>query len=388
MDGLGEAAGVGQVRGLGLHPQEVGEWGDSQRPGDRVLDSALYLVVALESLGGLAIPDDVDAHRSGPGPGGVKGRSVREGQPLPGAHVEALTLAGAELDHVRDRLGIARQVGLGLPRLQVRRLDPFQQCFGRWPAGLLERLRALFKHAHHARPREPGAGLVVLRGGDLVQQMTAHVVDAQLAELPQNGQVADLVGRQLNAGGAQDERMIALVPAPLQERGRFGVGPGHDDTGHLHDVELEARGAQPLDLLVHADEHLSPLVPALLGAGLLVLDVVARDPDLHETTDQIPDVRVAAVSGVGVGDDEWPVVDLGRGDTLRLAQARAGEALVPVCREQRAHDRRGLVGHLGQRIAGQVGSRVLRHRSPGRRGPAPQVDALDTHPLQGHRLTG
>jgi hypothetical protein len=42
--------------------------------------------------------------------------------------------------------------------------------------------------------------------------------------------------------------MIALVPAPLQERRHFGVGPGHDDTGHLHDIELEARGAQPLDL--------------------------------------------------------------------------------------------------------------------------------------------
>ena len=61
--------------------------------------------------------------------------------------------------------------------------------------------------------------------------------------------------------------MIALVPAPLQERGRFGVGPGHDDTGHLHDVELEARGAQPLDLLVHADEHLPPWCPHFLAPG-------------------------------------------------------------------------------------------------------------------------
>ena len=182
--------------------------------------------------------------------------------------------------------------------------------------------------------------------------------------------------------------MIALVPAPLQERGRFGVGPGHDETGHLHDVELQAGRVQPLDLLVHADEHLPRLVPALLGARLLVLDVVARDPGLDEAADQIPDVRVAAVSGVGVGDDEWPVVDLGGGSTLRLAQPQAGETLVPVRREQGAHDRRGLIRHLGERIAGQVGSRVLRHRSPGRRGPAAQVDALDAHPLHGHRLTG
>jgi len=280
MDGLGEALGVRQVCGLGLHPQQVGERSDSQRPGYGVLDSALYLVVAVGSLGDLAIPDDVDAHRFGPGPGRVKRRLVREGQPLGGAHVEPLTLTAAELDHIRDRLGIALQVGLGLPLLQVLCLGPLQQRLERRPVGLLERFRALFEHAHHAGPREPGAGLVVLRGGDLEQQMAAHIVDAQLAEPAQDGNVADLVGRQLNVGGAQDERMIALVPAPLQERGRFGVGPGHDDTGHLHDVELEARGAQPLDLLVHPDEHLPPLVPALLGAGFLVLDVVARNPDL------------------------------------------------------------------------------------------------------------
>jgi hypothetical protein len=60
---------------------------------------------------------------------------------------------------------------------------PVQQCLDRRPVGLLERFRALFEHAHHARPLEPGAGLVVLRGGDLEQQMTARVVDAQLAEL-------------------------------------------------------------------------------------------------------------------------------------------------------------------------------------------------------------
>jgi hypothetical protein len=82
VDGLGEAPGVRQVRGLGLHPQEVGERGDSQRPGDRVLDSALYLVVALGVLEAsqsqmMSMPIDL-----GPGPGGVERRPVREGQPL------------------------------------------------------------------------------------------------------------------------------------------------------------------------------------------------------------------------------------------------------------------------------------------------------------------
>ena len=91
------------------------------------------------------------------------------------------------------------------------------------------------------------------------------------------------------------------------------------------------------------------LVPALLGAGFLVLDVVARDSDLDEPADQSSGRAVAAVSSVGVGDDERPVVDLGGGSTLRLADAGSGEALVPVRGEQGAHDRRGLVGYLGER---------------------------------------
>src|SRR5215469_11440618 len=129
-------------------------------------------------------------------------------------------------------------------------------------------------------------------------------------------------------------------------------------------------------------------MPALLGAGLLILDVVASDPNLDETTDQVPDVRIATVPGIGIGDDERPVVDLGGRCTLGLAEAGASEALVPVRREQSAHDWRSLVWYLGQRITCQVGPRVLGDRSLGRRSPAAEIDTLDAHALQGHRLTG
>jgi hypothetical protein len=61
--------------------------------------------------------------------------------------------------------------------------------------------------------------------------------------------------------------------------------------GHLHDVELEAGGAEPLDLLVLPHEHLAALVAALLHAGLLVLDVVARDADLDEAAHEVAHVR-------------------------------------------------------------------------------------------------
>ena len=61
VDGLGELAGVREVRGLGLHPQDVREGCCGKRFHDRVGDAAAHLEVALRSLGALAVPRDVDA---------------------------------------------------------------------------------------------------------------------------------------------------------------------------------------------------------------------------------------------------------------------------------------------------------------------------------------
>jgi hypothetical protein len=174
----------------------------------------------------------------------------------------------------------------------------------------------------------------------------------------------------------------------VEERCRLGVGAGHDDPGHAHDVELEAGGREALHLLVLRDEHLAALVAALLHAGLLVLDVVAGHADLDEAPDQVADVGVAAVAGVGVGDDEGAEVHLGRAPALLLGHARAREELVPVGGEERADDGRGLVGHLAERVAGQVGPWVLVGRALGRGRPAAQVDALDPHLLHRHGLAG
>ena len=85
--------------------------------------------------------------------------------------------------------------------------------------------------------------------------------------------------------------MVPLVAAVVEEVRGLGVGAGHDDAWHAHDVELEARGVEALDLLVNADEHLAALVAALLGAGALVLYVVAGDADLDEPADEVAHVR-------------------------------------------------------------------------------------------------
>jgi len=80
--------------------------------------------------------------------------------------------------------------------------------------------------------------------------------------------------------------------------------------------------------------------------------VVARHSDLDKAADEIADVRVSAVTGVSVGDDERPEVDGWRRVALFFGHSGAYEVLILVGGEKRAHHSGGLVGHLAERIAG------------------------------------
>ncbi len=153
-----------------------------------------------------------------------------------------------------------------------------------------------------------------------------------------------------------------------------------------HDVELEAGRVQSLVLLVLRHKHFAALMAALLGARTLVLDVVARNAGFHEAADQVAHVWIAAVAGVGVGDDERPKIPSVRRGALRLSHPRTQILLVAIRREQGAHERRCFVGHLAERIAGEIGSRVLARSALGGGRPAAEVDRLDPHPLHRHRL--
>ena len=141
-------------------------------------------------------------------------------------------------------------------------------------------------------------------------------------------------------------------------------------------------------LICSSDGHqnLAALMAALLRAGALVLDVVSGHAGLDEAANQVAHVRIAAVAGVGVGDDERAeVVGRGRG-ALLLGHAQAQVLLIAVGGEQGAHQPGGLVRHLAQRIAGEIGPRILAGGALGGGRPATEVDALDAHPLHGHRL--
>ena len=388
MDGLGELAGVGQVGGLGLHPQQVRERRCGKGFGDRVRDAAADLVVALGGLRPLAVPGGVHTELAGLLPRRVQRRGLGERAPVRDAHVQRLALALAELQQFGDGVPVGLQPGVVLPGLHELRLDPVEDRVHGVLAAVLPGGGRLGDRGGDAVALEPGIGDGVLALGQGVEQVAVELGDAGGVEAAHHGQEARLVGRDLEVGGAEQERLVALVGAALDEVGRLGVGAGHDDARHPHDVELEACGVEPLDLLVGRHQHLAALMAALLGARPLVLDVVAGHAGLDEAADQVADVRISTVAGVGVGDDERPVVDRGRGRPLLFGHLQPQEVLVAVGGEQGPHQAGGLVGHLAQRIAGEVGAGVLGDRSLGRGGPAAEVDALDAHSLHGHGLAG
>ena len=97
------------------------------------------------------------------------------------------------------------------------------------------------------------------------------LANARLVEALHQGQEARLVRRQVDVGGAEDERLVALVPTPVEQRRGLGVGASHDDPGHPHDVELEAGGVETFDLFVLGHEHVANGV-AVRGRRLVILN--------------------------------------------------------------------------------------------------------------------
>ena len=346
VDGFGESARIGEVRGLGLHPQQVRERCRSEGARDRVVDAPADPVVPVGGPRQLRIPVRLET----------------EIQRLVAGHQPGSGRPGVGVDSVQP---LDRGADVPIPgRAHGRSPDLVQDA---------DRL-------------QPGDGSAVVRVGHGEQQVAAGIVQARLVEELQDGEVADSVARHAPAGGAEQEGRIALVAAVVEQGGGLGVRARHDDAGHAHQVELEARGVQPLELFVLRHQHLAVLVAALLGARALVLDVIPGHADLDESPDQVADVGIAPVAGVGVGDDERPEV-YGRGrSALGLGHPAAREVLVAIGGQERAHDARGLVRHGTQRVTGKVRARVLMGRALGRGGPAAKVDRLEPLALLGHRL--
>ena len=234
---------------------------------------------------------------------------------------------------------------------------------------------------------KPGGRGGVFAFGQRVEEMTVQLRDARLVEAPHHRQEARFVRGDLQVGGAEEERLVALVGAAVDQVGGLGVRARDDDAGHPHDVELEAGGVEALDLFVRRNQDLAALMAALLRARALILDVVAGYAGLDEAANQVAYVWISAVAGVGVGDDERPEVD-GRGcSALRLAHPQAQVLLVAVGGEKGADQAGGLVRYLAQGIAGEIGPGILAGGAFRGGRPTAEVDPLDAHPLHGHCLT-
>ena len=386
MDRVGELPGIGEIRGLRLHPEQIGERRSSQRLGDRVRDAAAELVVTFGRPRPLAVPSGVGAQLPRLLPGVIKWRAFGELPPLRGAHVGRFALVLAEFEQLRHGRAVGLQPGVCLPGSDKARLDIVEQCVKRLLAIFLPRGGRLGDRAKDALALQPWRCRGVLAFGQRVEEMPVELFDSQLVEAAQHRQEAGFVGGNLQVGDTEQERLVAFVGSAVDEVGRLGVRARDDDAGHPHHVELEAGGVEALDLFVRRHQHLAALVAALLRARALVLDVVARHAHLDEAADQVAYVRIAAVAGVGVGDDERAVVgSRGRG-ALRFCHAQSQVLLIAVRCEQGAHKAGRLVRHLAQGVAREIGSRILADGALRRRRPAAQVDPLDAHPLHRHGL--
>ena len=388
MDGVGELLRVGQVGGLGLHPQDVGERGRCQGLRDRVRNAAAHLVVPLGRLGPLAVPRDIGPEFLGLLPGDVERRTFGERAPLAGAHRRRFAFTLAELEEVGHRAGVGVEAGVVLPGVDEAGLDGVERRIQRLLGAVLPCRRGLVDEVQYALATQPRFGGGVLAIGQRVEQVAVQLGHAFVVEAAHHRQEAGLVRRDLEVGHAEQERLITFVGPAVDQIGRLGVGARDDDARHPHDVELEARGVEPLDLLVRGHQHLAALVAALLGARPLVLDVVTRHPVFDETPNQVAHVGISAVSGVRVGDDEWSVVVFRRGCALLGGHLQSQVLLVAVGGQQRADDAGRFLGHLAERIAGQVGSRILADGPLRRGGPAAEVDPFDAHPFHHHGLAG
>ena len=298
------------------------------------------------------------------------------------AHLALVALIGPERHGVGHGLAVRGQAGVRLPGLEEAVRHGIQRRVRIVAPGR----RRLVDGRQQAATLQPLVGRRFVVGGDGVQEMARQAGESGGMKASHDCQEPDLVRRHVGIRDAQDEGLVALVAGPVKQVCRLGVRSSHDDAGHAHDIELQSGGVQALDLLVARHEDLAALVPALLGARLLVLDVVAGHACLDEPADEVADVGITAVARIGVGDDQGREVHLGRCLPLVGRHPRAGEPLVAVGGQQGAHQSRRLVGHLAEGVAGEIGAGVLLRRALGRGGPAAEVDAVDPGSLHGDRL--
>ena len=173
MDRVGELPGVGEIGGLRLHPEDVGERRGGQRLGDRIRDAAAHLVVALRRLGAFAVPRTSAPSSLAFSRAVYSEARLGELPPLGGVHVERFALALAEIEQLGHRLA----VGLS----PASACQASTNCDSTLSKSVVDRLlRAVLPGGSRLGDRcrdavalQPGVGGGVFAVGKCVEQMTA-----------------------------------------------------------------------------------------------------------------------------------------------------------------------------------------------------------------------
>merc|ERR1719450_1355450 len=106
--------------------------------------------------------------------------------------------------------------------------------------------------------------------------------------------------------------MIDGVHVRIDHSCSLRVGAPDDDQRGVQNVRLEAAGDQPLAMLRGGNQDLATHVAALLGAGLLVLDMDTSCAILDEHLSELHGCCQSSMARVGICDNGVEIVN-GRG---------------------------------------------------------------------------
>jgi hypothetical protein len=125
-----------------------------------------------------------------------------------------------------------------------------------------------FQRLHHRLAVGHQSGLVVPCGGDGDEFLLSrssflrgidHLVETLL----------------FGVGRTEDEGVVAHVDVVVEQSRRLGVGARNDEGLRAHDVRLQPRGDQTVDVLLHRHEHFPGHMAAFFCPWLLIFEVNA-----------------------------------------------------------------------------------------------------------------
>ena len=178
-------------------------------------------------------------------------------------------------------------------------------------------------------------------------------------------------------GGTTNVRVVTGIDVVLDEGSGLGIGTGNEHGLSTEDISLKTGSDQTVNVLTDGDEDLSSHVSALLGSGLLILqmDTSGTSKDLH--LDQLHDGGHTTETGVTVSNDGAEEINLGGVEPLLLGHESASLTLLAVMEKLGLEELLDLTGDGVGGVVSKIGSGLLGGGGGGRALPSRNVDALE-----------